>query len=598
MRKNPQTIHKLLVRTHLTTMIIMLVLTTAVFSVTQYLSMRRTIINNISQTCSKVATSIDTQISRIDDASVSILYSALVKNTFSDYMQYRNLDTRTSQITETDKLLSGLLVPYIGANKNIRQVNLYDLEQGSFGEGNYSGFQNIRASEQSWYTNTVENAGTLYIPPPAQNELLSESTGTALDRYYISLFRLYYNNFHQPIGIIEIMQYYDLVLKGAYEPESSYALDIMVFNNAGEVIYPLDYDEAIASEYYAKAMESTENSQSIMSVQDEYLYAETMDTSHMTTVVAIKKNEMFSPLYQYLLIMIMVLSVLAIFCFIMARKLSSRIVAPLTQIYNHLSGFDYTKNWKKSKMPDSQILEIDTLRDSFNKFQVRQKEAIDSMIILKQQEVQSQMLAYQSQMNPHFLYNSLATLNAMAEEGMTAEFSQMCMDITSILRYITSNKEPLASLEEELEQANRYLNCIKRRYQENLTCVIEVEDEMLEIEMPKLSIQLLAENAAKFTTRTQPPWKIEITGHVNEHEWVISVKDNGPGFAPEVMDSIHQKMEEIQINGLLPSLELDGMGLMNIYIRFYLLYHNAFIFDFGNRPEGGAIVSIGGKINE
>ena len=117
--------------------------------------------------------------------------------------------------------------------------------------------------------------------------------------------------------------------------------------------------------------------------------------------------------------------------------------------------------------------------------------------------------------------------------------------------------------------------------------------------MPKLCIQLLVENAVKFTTQsTPPPWHITIEGFMDRTEWCVSVKDNGTGFSREVIDSLQEKINEIRKSGLLPSLELDGMGLMNIYIRFYLTYHAVFIFNLGNLPEGGAIVTIGGKIND
>ena len=57
-------------------------------------------------------------------------------------------------------------------------------------------------------------------------------------------------------------------------------------------------------------------------------------------------------------------------------------------------------------------------------------------------------------------------------------------------------------------------------------------------------------------------------------------------------------MDEILENGLLPSLELDGMGILNIFIRFYLIYGITFIFDFGNLPDGGAAVKVGGRFDD
>lgn len=121
---------------------------------------------------------------------------------------------------------------------------------------------------------------------------------------------------------------------------------------------------------------------------------------------------------------------------------------------------------------------------------------------------------------------------------------------------------------------------------------------MLELPVPKLCIQLLVENAVKFTANTSPPWHIVIQGHMDDECWYVEVKDNGPGFGEEITAHLKSQMDVILEKGLLPSLELDGMGILNIFIRFYLIYGITFIFDFGNLPEGGAIVKVGGRFND
>ena len=77
-----------------------------------------------------------------------------------------------------------------------------------------------------------------------------------------------------------------------------------------------------------------------------------------------------------------------------------------------------------------------------------------------------------------------------------------------------------------------------------------------------------------------------------------TVKDNGPGFSPEALANIRQKIREIDENGFLPNLELDGMGLLNIYIRLKLVYHEKMLFQIENfREDGrGTVVLIGGLL--
>jgi len=206
------------------------------------------------------------------------------------------------------------------------------------------------------------------------------------------------------------------------------------------------------------------------------------------------------------------------------------------------------------------------------------------------------MLSLQSQMNPHFLYNSLSAISEMAQEGLTEPVAGMCSMITEIMRYISSNREQRSSLEEELEICDMYLNCLKMRYQEHLTWDISVDDDMLDLLIPKLCIQLLVENAVRSITTQAPPWHIDITCVQKNENWYVTVSDNGPGFDSEVDKRLRKQMDQILETGTLPSLKIQGMGILNIFIRLYLLDGIPFIFDMGNLPEGGAFVTIGGRL--
>lgn len=594
-RNAKNSIHNILLSSYLITMLLILFVTTLIYTISQYYNMKSNIVKSIQQTCSSVANDVDTQINQIDTVCVNVIYSTMIKDTFSTYQDLSGESYGQSIINNQ---LTGLLTAIRGANSMVRQINLYDLDQGCFGTGNYTGYQDIITKEQPWYEPTIANDGYRYIPPAAQNELISTSTGTNKDRYYLSLYRLYFDNFHKPSGIVEIMEYYDITFARALQPESSYDINIIIYDPQGTVIFPLETKNTDLYNYFDHKDDKALTLKNTLTGHDEYICYEQMQHCGFTTVVAIEKAKIFAPIYKYLLIIFLILIIVAFLCFAIAYNLSRRLSAPLGKMYHYLSSQDIQKQWSRLTMQDSNIIEIDKLKDSLNEFQERQKDSLNALMLLKEQELQSQMLALQSQMNPHFLYNSLATLNAMAEEKMTNEISQMCIDITAILRYISSNKESLATLEEELEHASLYLKCLQLRHGSSLTFDFDVEDQMLEQPIPKLCLQLLVENSVKFSTTAAPPWHIGIHGFCTDDNWVISVMDNGIGFSPEIIQTLNQKREEIQLNGLLPSLELDGMGLMNIYIRFYLTCHFAFIFDFGNLPDGGAIVTIGGKLSD
>ena len=135
------------------------------------------------------------------------------------------------------------------------------------------------------------------------------------------------------------------------------------------------------------------------------------------------------------------------------------------------------------------------------------------------------------------------------------------------------------------------------RYQGDLVCETELPEEMNPVPVPKLCVQLLAENAIKFTTTQRPPYRIRIEGEVSEDGYELRIRDNGPGFEQETRDALLAQMEEIRRTHMLPSLKINGMGILHVYIRFVLLYGEQFVFRLENNPEGGACVVIGGKRN-
>lgn len=208
------------------------------------------------------------------------------------------------------------------------------------------------------------------------------------------------------------------------------------------------------------------------------------------------------------------------------------------------------------------------------------------------------MLALQSQMNPHFLYNSLATIQSMADEHMDDEVIDMCQTISRILRYISSNNEQLVTIEKDLEHALDYLSCMKMRYEDDLSWKIDIPDEMMSIMIPKLCLQLIIENSIKYSTKSvRPPWEIVVKGKITKSYWEISIADNGAGFDEEDIRILNEKIAYINETNLLPSLEINGMGLMNIYIRFKIFYNGKHIFRLSNGANKGALVTIGGERN-
>lgn len=280
--------------------------------------------------------------------------------------------------------------------------------------------------------------------------------------------------------------------------------------------------------------------------------------------------------------------------------IAKRICTPLNHMYLQVRSFQLTGDIEQRtefEDIDTNVTELNTLYQALLKMQDHARISMENGLQLQTREMQSRMLALQAQMNPHFLYNSLSTIQAMADENMNDEIIMMCQNISRILRYISSGKEPFVSLSDEISYTKDYMECMKIRYDNDLSFSFQIPSEMLSCQIPKLCLQLIIENAIKFTTSSRAPWCIEIKGYITSTHWELQIKDNGPGFKSEELQALYDKIAEIDKTGILPNLEIRGMGLMNVYIRFKILYDGNHIFRLSNNLPTGAIVTIGGGIN-
>lgn len=591
-----KSIRNILLRALLGLMIVSLGLISVIFALMQYRTLKKQATTDMQNSCHAIARSLEQSIGRMDTILLYSIASSELKDEFSAYM---NAQTSFERNKERQSL-AGTLISLKGFDFAIRQLNIYDIGYGGFGVGNYNGDLDVRVSDMPWFDKTEAKAGKKYIYAPAADTLASRSAGMSDDTFYFSLCRLFYGDMHVPFGVLEVETYYDEIF-GALKKETG-VLDpvIAVYDSDGRQIYPR---EAVFP-YFSYRDQGDGEIKNTYTGKGQFLCFAEDESDGLTVAMAVDDSVFMQPVYRSFIPMIAAIMLIFVICVVIAAQLSARMSDPIRRIYDLLSErgdgrTDATgkeESFRQLDVPDSGVLEIDRLRDSINESIQAQETATRTMLTLKEQEMQAQMLALQSQMNPHFLYNSLSMIGEMAESGMTDQVSDMCEDITSILRYISSNREQRIRVEEEMEQVDRYLVCMKRRFGSGLSYFYEIDDDILDCLVPKLCVQLLVENAVKAVMEHREPWEIKIEGKRDGEDWHVTVSDNGPGFDPETDRRLRRNMDEILATGVLPSLKIEGMGILNIFIRLYLLDGIPFVFDFGNKEEGGAFVTVGGHV--
>ncbi|CDX04824.1 Sensor histidine kinase YesM [Desulfitobacterium hafniense] len=192
----------------------------------------------------------------------------------------------------------------------------------------------------------------------------------------------------------------------------------------------------------------------------------------------------------------------------------------------------------------------------------------------------SELKTLYSQINPHFLYNTLDTIVWLAEFGNTERVISVSKAMARFFRLSLRGGSETTTVRDELDHVRQYLFIQKERYQDKLSYEIQAEDGLMDITIPKILLQPLVENAIYHGLRKMPGGgMIRITARKGEKEELfLAVEDNGGGF-------------EDAEKGKDP-LRLGGVGLKNVAERIRLYYGEDYGLSIANRPGQGATIIL------
>lgn len=599
------------VQTTLLTAFIMLILLVFLAYITYFViseskKIKNRCVDSVNQNTETSAAFVDEEIKNVITVMQNVSYSNLIKEHFLTYLNKPESESDGNYSSmQNIKVLTDLLTAMIGPNRPVDQIYLYSLDSGYVGVGLDTANSSDSVQGMSWYSDLISSD---------KNTLVFCAQDPRLEKYYtyeegsrfITACSVYQSTFYKPQGIIEVKRSVSTLRNKLSKIDTkTYNETIYIFDTVGNLIYCSD-SENHKGDLYFRAIQklspvADDTNKELKYEKSTNLFYKVSSYSGFTTVIAIDNKDIYRPIYDFIKINLLIFLIFTLVISVLSYIVSGIITTPLKKMYSSITSLHTEDEGlldAKLEQIDTNIIELDTLYSAVIDMHERAQTSMKRELVMNNQRLQSQILALQSQMNPHFLYNSLATIQAMADEGMDREVVQMCQTISRILRYISSDKEPLVKISEDVAHARDYLECMKMRYGDDLVYTIDIPEEMQELMIPKLCIQLIVENSIKFTTKNvRPPWIINVKGKLTGIYWELSVQDNGAGFAEENLAELNEKIRYINENDLLPNLEINGMGLMNIYIRFKTMYHGKHIFRISNIAPSGALVTIGGELD-
>ena len=257
-------------------------------------------------------------------------------------------------------------------------------------------------------------------------------------------------------------------------------------------------------------------------------------------------------------------------------NLVSRLVYAMSEIENgnfdvQIPGVEYPTN------------EVERIAAGFNEMAGQLKQLVETVKQSTVDQKNAELQAMEAQIDPHFLYNTLDTINWKALEHDDYEVSGMVGALADILRYSIRNPGDMISIGQELSWLDRYIMLQKEKLEQPLVVEKDVSQELMGYRIHKLILQPFVENAINHGfRRMQEACRISITMKLFERQLYIRIRDNGCGISPEILQELNDRNSNTG----------HHVGVANVRKRLELYYGEEHDMYFESREGYGTSVHL------
>ena len=302
----------------------------------------------------------------------------------------------------------------------------------------------------------------------------------------------------------------------------------------------------------------------------------------LISVVPMKSFSMGMTGMRNLVVLLVALTVFAVV--ILNQMVSARISKPLRRLN------DSVKEWEAGNMnPDIYIggsMEVEHLGKTLRSTVAQIRQLMDDIVVEQEEKRKSELDALQSQINPHFLYNTLDSIVWMITGERYDDAVFMITQLASLFRISLSKGKTVIKIEDEVKHARNYMNIQKIRYKNSFEVDFQIEEDILDGCIVKLVLQPLLENAIYYGMEFMDgEGEIHVRGYRKDKDVYLEVEDNGLGMPEEEAAELLNGKERPHKHG-------SGVGLVNVHSRLKLRFGEAYGLVIHSCPDEGMMVQI------
>jgi two-component system sensor histidine kinase YesM len=256
-----------------------------------------------------------------------------------------------------------------------------------------------------------------------------------------------------------------------------------------------------------------------------------------------------------------------------------------------------TKNDLQALVSRENVDEITELGMSFNIMTGKIRELLDSKVREQENLKKAELKALQAQINPHFLYNTLDTIVWMSEANQPKQVIEIVKALSSFFRIALSRGKDWITIRQEIEHVRSYLHIQKIRYRDILDYEIDVDQNILEGTILKLTLQPIVENALYHGIKNKRNGgSIRVRARkAKDNQVLLEVQDDGVGFTPYKLDQIRTAFAS-DSDEILQSE--SGFGLENVNKRIQLYYGKGYGLSVESQYQEGTRVTVAIPLRE
>ena len=493
--------------------------------------------------------------------------------------------------TESEEIQKGMQLLYEANKSRLRSIAIYN----NFGsliaaEPVVSQKEDPNVTKQDWFIHAMDEMENIHFSIPHIQNLFDDGTF----RYYwvISSSRVVEltNGVNSQKGVLLVDMDYS---------EISRMMDQINTLENGQYFYLCDSNGKII--YHPRQMQISDGklseSSEAAAKSQKMIYDEYFEGKHRKVIVSpisytgwklvgvIPYSIFTDQLTNLQCFIVMLMLLMAMMLVLVNRIVSLRISSPILKLNHSVSEHE------AGKEPDIYIggsLEIRHLGKSIQNSYKRNEMLMNEIVWEQNERRKSELDALQSQINPHFLYNTLDSITWMIEGERNDEATFMISQLAKLFRISLSKGHTIISLKDELQHAKSYMNIQKVRYKNKFQVAFEVDEELEQYCAVKLTLQPILENAINYgmsLLEEDEDGEIKVQVTKEEGTLILSVIDNGIGIPEEEIEFLLMDTNRVHKKG-------SGVGLTNVNNRIQILFGKEYGLKIESELDEGTTVLI------